>query len=111
MFIEFKEGSAVEHPNFERYMWESIVAGSIPLRFDCAAALDVSSEHVAASAQAELERRAVEEEADILQKTLCATRVEEPPGQYRFRVIVIARVRKAVVETVIVREAVDPSGA
>jgi len=109
MFIEFLEGSAVVHPNFERYMEESAADGSVPVRFDCEASSNLSAEDIAELAADHLERREKEEEADILPSTVVATLADGSFGRRRFRVIAIARHRKPVVNTVVVREPFDVS--
>jgi hypothetical protein len=108
MFIEFLEGSAVAHANFERYMEESTADGAVPLRFECAATAATAVAEIAGQAMRELERRATEEEADILPMTLVATRSEEPSGHQRYRVLAIARLRRPDVDRVVVRVEADP---
>jgi|SRR5579871_5750465 len=107
MRIEFTEGSSVSHPHFERYMEESTADGALPVRFECAATPNLAVEEVAAMAAEELERREKEEEADILPATVVATRVEEPSGHRRYRVLAIARLRKPEVNRVVVREPIE----
>ena len=102
MHIEFLEGAAARHPNFERYMDESTAEGSVPLRFDCAATAGTAEEEICCRALEELERRAQDDEADILPSTVVATRIEEPSGHRRFRVMAIARLRRLVVERTVV---------
>jgi hypothetical protein len=108
MRIEFAEGSLAAHPSFERYMNESTAPGAVPLRFECAATAAVGDDEIAAKAEDALERRAREEEAEILHATVVATRVEEPSGHRRYRVLAIARLRKPEVDRVVVRVEADP---
>ena len=98
MSIEFHDGSAVAHPNFERYMDESTTDGALPLCFDCAAMPNLSVEEVAAMAAEEFERKAKEEQGYLLDATLVATRAPEPTRYWRYRVLIIARRRKLGVE-------------
>ena len=108
MRIEFVEGSLAAQPSFERYMNESTAAGAVPLRFECAATSAVSDGEIAAKAEDALEQRAQEEEAEILPSTIVATRMEEPSGHRRYRVLAIARLRKPDVARVVVRVEADP---
>jgi hypothetical protein len=108
MRIEFAEGSLAAQPSFERYMNESTAAGAVPLRFECAATSAVSDGEIAAKAEEALERRAREEDAEILPSTIVATRMEEPSGHRRYRVLAIARLRKPEVDRVVVRVEADP---
>jgi hypothetical protein len=107
MHIDFLDGSPAAHPNFERYLQESTAEGAVPVRFDCAATGATSEAEIGARALDALERRATEEEADILPSTLVATRAEEPSGHRRSRVIVMARRRKPEVERLVVLEPVE----
>jgi hypothetical protein len=111
MRIEFSDGSLASQPAFDRYLSESTAPGAVPVRFECAATAGVSDDEISARADDALEQRAREEEADILPATVVATRLDEPSGHRRYRVLAIALRRRPVVETVIVREEVDPSSA